>query len=139
MKHQLLKFHCGNKAIVFTLDIIAAATVFAIAFVVSVYYTSQASENKLAQIQTTTAASDLLSLLDNTGTLQTLNPDLIENKTSSLLAQSYQMRILIRTKNNATVDIGGVAPEGKLVVTGSRYFVANDDFGQARYWIWARE
>lgn len=139
MKQQQSKFRYGDRAIVFTMDMFVAITVFSIAFVVSLYYVSQTAENKIAQLQMANAASDLLAVMDNNGTLQTLNSNLIEAQETALLSNAYQMRILIQTSNNNTIDVGGIAPEGRLVVTGTRYFVTSSASGQARYWIWARQ
>ncbi len=139
MKHQQSKLHYGNKGFVFTLDMLIAFTVFLIAFAISTYYVSQTSENKLNQLQMSTAASDLLAVLDNDSTLQSLNSTLIESEKNRLLTPAYDMRITIQTSDNETIDVGNVTPEGIFVATGQRYIAMEDNYAEANYWIWARQ
>lgn len=138
MKCRLYKSHYGNKGVIFTLDALVALIVFLIAFVVSTYYVSQASENKLAQIQMATYASDLLAVMDNNGTLQTLNSTLIENQKNELLPAAYDMRIILETSDSRSVDVGDIAPDGIFVITGKRYLVENQNYVEASYLIWER-
>lgn len=139
MKQQQLKYRYGNKAIIFTLDMFIAITIFSIAFAISLYYVSQASENKFTKLQMVNAASDLLAVMDYQETLQSLNSTLIENQTNELLPQAYQMRILIETNNNDTIDVGGIASPGIFVASGKRYFTNGTVYGEVNYWIWPRQ
>ncbi|MBS3168400.1 hypothetical protein J4216_04700 [Candidatus Woesearchaeota archaeon] len=139
MKHQLLKYRYGNRGLIFTLDIIVAVIVFSIALVLSVYYVSQASENKIPQIQMANIGSDIISLMDNKGVLQTLDSSTIENEKNLVLPKAYEMRILIQTKNNKTIDVGGIPSNGILTISGKKYFITNEDYAEVNYWIWQKE
>lgn len=139
MKPQLLKYRYGNRAIIFTLDMLVAVTVFSIILIVSLYYVSQASENKLAKLQMINAASDILAVMDYNGTLQTLNSTLIEEQRNTLLPIAYKMRILIETSNGESIDIGEINPEGTFTATGKRFFIVGEDYGEATYWIWPKQ
>ena len=137
MKNQLSKYRYGNKGIVFTLDVLVALTIFMIIASISIYYASQASENKIGKIQMANAASDFLAVIDNNETLKTLNQETIQNEINLLLVPPYKMRILIETQNNELIDIGNVTPEGSLVTSGKRYFFTGSEYAEANYWIWA--
>ena len=139
MKQQQLKFLYGSKGIVFTLDMLVAFLVFAIAFIVSIYYVSQASEDKLANVQISVIASDTVSSLDNSKILDTLNSTLIQNEIDKLIPKAYQMRLVIEMNDNSTIEVGEITPEGIAVAAGKRFFVAGNKYGEVNYWIWPRQ
>ncbi len=139
MKQPQHKLQYGNRAVIFTLDMLVALTVFSIAFAVSLYYVSQTSEDKLTRAEMSSIASDILAVMDNNKTLQTLDSQMIQTQLEQLLPIAFQMRILIKTENNVTIDVGGIAPEGRFIATGKRHIVTDTDYGEVRYWIWARQ
>ena len=139
MKQQQLKFLYGNKGIVFTLDMLVAFLVFAIAFIVSIYYVSQASEDKLANVQISVIASDAVSSLDNSKILDTFNSTLMQSEIDKLIPKAYQMRLVIEMNDNSTIEVGGITPEGIAVAAGKRFFVAGNKYGEVNYWIWPRQ
>ena len=64
---------------------------------------------------------------------------LIENEKNLVLPKAYEMRILIQTKNNKTIDVGGIPSNGILTISGKKYFITNEDYAEVNYWIWQKE
>ncbi|MBS3152921.1 hypothetical protein J4230_05955 [Candidatus Woesearchaeota archaeon] len=135
----MLKYHYGSKAVVFTLDVLIAITIFALVYFVSVYYVSKASDNGFSQLQMTALGSDILALLDHTGVLGSLNANLTYNKTRELLPAGYDMRITAYTADGFSFDTGNIQLSDRFVGAGKRYFAVGSDYGEARYWIWVKE
>ena len=77
MKKQLLNSHFGNKAFIFSLDVIIGIMVVASIFVASTFYIIKAGDESISKLQTIRTGYDVLALLDNQGTLNSLSVETI--------------------------------------------------------------
>ncbi len=137
MNQQQQKLHYGNKGIIFTLDMFVAITVFLSILVVSVFYISQSSQDRLSDLQLISLGSDTVAVMDYQGVLQTMDASQIKNIRDQLLPSAYDMRILV-TIGNLSADTGNIPPSGSFIGSGKRYFVSSSNYGEADYWIWAK-
>lgn len=146
MRNLLLSLRCGSKrGIAFTLDSIIAVIVIFIVLGASSNYSSK-SENALPDVQISRTGSDIVTLLENTGSLDSLNPTSIQNDLDDVLPPAYGINITIICSDsdlNPThnLGIGEVIPEKQFVGTGKRFFIVKDgnmDFCMVKYGVWKK-
>ena len=118
---------------------LVAITLFIIIYAASIYYTANASDTGISQLQMISLASDIVTVMDYNNTLKTLDINLITKQRDELLPSAYAMRINIETHNNVSLDTGNIQPGDRFVGSGKRYFISGQNYGEADYWIWARE
>lgn len=126
-----------KKAFVFTLDAAMAVIVVVTLLLVAHYYVNRTNTESLSKIGMVRTGSDILTVLDNDGTLSTLDENSIATEMNNLLPVNYNMRIMLYCTNQ-TLGISTSLPSRKFVASGKRIIVADDDFCTARYWIWLR-
>lgn len=135
----------GNKkGFVFALDAAFAVVVFILLLLAIRYYATGFHKNTLPDIQTLRVGSDILAVLDYTGTLNTLNKNTIENKMEDLLPPNYEMKIIISGESSHCDEEAGAEdiPDDRFVASGKRFLAANPQtttyYCTARYWIWLK-
>jgi len=138
----------GNKkAFILTLDAFLALVVVLIALGAASSYIAR-SENVMPNIQTARIGSDIVKLLENTNSFDTLNATAIKNDMDNIIPPSYEMRLNISWADSSleetgSFEIGNGLPDKKFISTGERFFVviANNSltyYGIAKYWIWLK-
>lgn len=141
-KKQHWTYHFGKtKGFVLTLDMLIAATILIIVIAFTTYISANTAEDKLAIIQPSYIISDAINFLDNNQTLQTKNPETIENALNTMVPASFSYRIQITySKSSTAIDIGNEIQKGVFVSTGKHYFYSgNNELGIVRYWIWPKQ
>ena len=51
---------------------------------------------------------------------------------------TFEYRLEIIKKNGAPLDIGEEVPKGIFIGTGKHYFIAQNDVGVAKFWVWLK-
>jgi len=138
----------GNKkAFILTLDAFLALVVVLIALGAASSYIAR-SENVMPNIQTARIGSDIVKLLENTNSFDTLDATAIKNDIDNIIPPNYGMRLNISWADSSlekkgSFEIGDKLPDKKFISTGERFFVviANSSlthYGLAKYWIWLK-
>ena len=112
-------------------------------------YVILGSQASSIDVQTNKYGDDIIKILDEQGTLQTLNQATINTAIQTLIPSNYDISISIKCKiypagTEQTVTAGSITPTDKDVFSGTRIFIiANADTTQekycsSRYWIWLK-
>ena len=139
MKKQSWNLQFGNKAFVFTLDIIIAITIVAVVLSVSTFYITKAGSESVSKLQTIRIGSDVLASLDYDGTLDTTSVENIGIQLNRLLPINYHMKIKVDciSQQPIIVETTDIFPKNRFIGTGKRIFVTNtSEFCIADYKIW---
>ena len=122
-----------NKGFVLSLDAMIGVSILIVFLVLSYSYTT--SDNTLHDLSINLISSDIMAVMDNTNTLQSLNQTIINNSINSILPIQYGMRILV----NCTLtnfEVGEAIAQDASIYAGKRYFATNNDVCYARYFSW---
>ncbi len=148
MRKQPWNLRYGNKhAFILTLDALLALVIVLIVLGAANSYIAR-SENVMPNIQTARIGSDIVRLLENTNSLDTLDVTTIENDMEGLLPPSYGIRLSINwadanLEQTGSFEVGDELPDKKFISTGKRFFVVVSEgslthYGVATYWIWLK-
>ena len=125
---------------IFTIDAIASLIIVITILVVSYFYILK-SVNELPNLESLRTGDDIVKLMEYDGTLKSLNPDLIKNKTYTLLPNKYDMLVRV-SSNTQNISIGGTQPNDRFIGGGERYSVITNQttatYLTIRYWIWLK-
>lgn len=147
IKMQQLTLLSGNKAFVLTLDAFMAVFLAVLVFAASAVYMSR-SDNNFLDLQTEKMGSDIITLLDNSGTLDSLSQSQIQDYTNSIVPDKYGIRINMTwtdldlvSENN--FEFGDSIPEEKFVATGKKFFAVTNStevksYGLIKYYLWIK-
>ena len=141
MKKQSWNLRFGNKAFIFSLDIIVAITIVMSLLVVSVFYVSKAGSDSVSKLQTVRIGADVLALLDYNGTLDTLSSDQMDVGLNSILPINYHMRISANCMGQSPIvaETTDDYPTNRFVGAGKRVFVTpSNQYCIANYEIWLK-
>ncbi len=141
MKKRLLSLLFGNKAFVFSLDVMIAITVVASILLLSMFYITKAGDESVSKLQTVRVGYDMLALLDNNGALDTLSVDSIAIELNRALPINYHMRIQANCKEQdpIIVETTGSFPKDRFIGAGKRVFVTNTSkYCIADFSIWLK-
>jgi len=133
--------HSGNKAFIFSIDVMIAVSVVAIIMIISAFYLVKAGDESISKLQTIRIGSDILALMDNDGTLDTLSVEETGTELNSLLPINYHMRIRIRCngQESVTVETTGAIPNDRFIGSGKRVFVSETgNYCLADFNIWLK-
>lgn len=136
----------GKKAFVFTLDIAIASLVAILIMTAAHRNMANAEANRVSNAQMLSAAGDIAAVLDYRGVLQTMNAKQIESEMELIMPQNIDMRLKIVSDDDTILYAGGIAPEGKFVGTGKRFFTIKgsgsseevEHYAYVSYWVWSR-
>lgn len=148
MKNTAKKFGENKKAFVFTLDAFLSIIVTMLLIGAANSYILK-NDDATPNLQTSKTGYDIVALLDNKNTLQTLNSATVESELSNVLPNKYQMRInvtwqSIELSSKNSFVVGSEIPEKKFVASGKRFFVVYNSYGNttnygiAKYWVWLK-
>ena len=149
MKMQLLNLRfgnkankcLGNKAFVFSLDIIVAVVVVVSILAASTFYVAKAGSESVTNLHTVRVGSDVLALLDHDGILDNLSIENIEINLNRVLPINYQMRTLVNCigGDQIAVETTDIFPQDRFVGNGKRVFVTNTSkYCIADFSIWLK-
>lgn len=141
MKKQLLNLRFGNRAFIFSLDIVIAIAVVMSLLMASTFYVSKAGGESVAKLQTIRIGADVLAILDYNGTLNTLDLPKMEVELNNMLPINYHMRIRSSCKGQGplVVETTDDYPTDRFVGSGKRVFVTNSSqYCIATYSIWLK-
>ena len=140
MKTRFYHLNYGNKAFFLALDV-ALAVIVAVGLLVIANYYVGSSENKLAELQMIRTGSDIITVLDNKGVLDSLDEETIKDELSSLLPPYYNIRIQLYgafSSETIIIETESELAEGKFIGRGKRFFRANGENGIVKYQIWSK-
>lgn len=141
MKKQWLNLHFGDKAFVFSLDMVIAVIIVTSLLIVSTFYISKAGGESVSKLQTIRIGADVLALLDNDGTLDTLSVEKMRIELNRILPINYHMRIEASCEGQGPiiVETTDVYPEDRFIGSGKRVFISNSGkYCIATYSIWLK-
>lgn len=141
MKKRLLSLLFGNKAFVFSLDVMIAVTIVASILLLSMFYITKAGDESVSKLQTVRMGYDMLALLDNNGALDTLSVDSIAVELNRALPINYHMRIQANCKEQdpIIIETTGSFPKDRFIGAGKRVFVTNTSkYCIADFSIWLK-
>ncbi|MDP3919008.1 MAG: hypothetical protein Q8Q35_03860 [Nanoarchaeota archaeon] len=132
-----------KKGFVLTLDVILGMIIVFTVISISLFFVSRGSEVSLTEYQPIMIGSDIITLMDEEKSFDSLNHDYIETRMESSLPSNYDMLIRIEgdiESGNGTIEVGGNLPENRLIISGRR--VALTDSGtylKITYFAWTRQ
>ena len=141
MKKQSWNLHFGNKAFIFSLDIIIAIIVVMSLLMVSTFYVTKAGGESVSKLETIRIGSDVLALLDYNGTLNSLSVGNIEVELNRILPINYHMRIAANCEGEGSIVVETIdtSPTDRFIGGGKRVFVTNTGkYCIASYSIWLK-
>lgn len=138
MKKQLWNLHFGNKALIFTIDAVAASIIVITILLVCYLYLFRTS-SEIPSLSLLRTGDDIITILEYDGTIKTLNENTISLELNKILPVQYDMRIKIFPEN---ITIGNQIPDDRFVASGRRFFViTNETLASNHYtqfWIWSK-
>src|SRR3989344_5485725 len=150
MKKRSWNLVYGNKGFAFILDVFLAILLVILMLAASNIYIFKNTKDTSYNLQLSKTGSDIVTVLDNTKELDTLNKDSIEDSISSLIPENYGYRFNISWQKSGeqemqSFEIGDIVPNDKFVATGKKFFLVTNtdetnitDYGSAKYWIWLK-
>jgi len=130
----------GNKAVIFSVDAVAAIAITAI--LLSIAYSNLRTESTLPYASMARFGADSVNVLDIDGTLDTLNAGLIEGRLDSIMPPNYDIKFRIDCKTGLIIDTNKTLPSHENIGSGEIYFVSSsdeiDNICKMRYWIWLK-
>nr|MBI4156952.1 hypothetical protein [Candidatus Woesearchaeota archaeon] len=150
MKKQSWNLVYGNKGFAFILDVALAILLVILMLAASNIYIFKNTKDTSSNLQLSKTGSDVVTVLDNTKELDTLNKDSIEDSISGLIPENYGYRFNISWQKSGSqemqsFEIGSLVPNDKFVATGKKFFLVTSidetnitDYGSAKYWIWLK-
>ncbi|MAG08759.1 hypothetical protein CMO89_04745 [Candidatus Woesearchaeota archaeon] len=117
----------GNKAFIFSLDMIMAIIIVMSILIVSTFYITKASDETVSKLQTIRIGSDVLAVLDYKGVLDTLSVEDIEVELNRILPINHHIRIKVscNARDPIIVETTDIFPKERFIGTGKRVFVTN--------------
>lgn len=141
MKKQFWNLQFGNKAFIFSLDIIIAIVVVTSILLVSTFYITKAGSESVSKLETIRIGSDVLASLDYDNTLAALSVEKIEVGLNRILPINYHMRIKVNCmgQDPIIVETINTFPDDRFIGAGKRFFVTNTSkYCAADYNIWLK-
>ena len=107
---------------------------------ISLFYVTRQDVGSTANIQMLRSGYDVITVLEYTDVLQTLDSDLIETELFNLLPVSYHMRLEVRNgANPIIIETTTELPQDRFIGSGKRFFVTKQNEAvMVRFWIWVR-
>ena len=141
MKRQLWNLRFGNKAFIFSLDVVIAIFVVMSLLVVSTFYVTKAGGESVSKLQTIRLGYDMLALLDYDNSLDTLSAGVIETELNRILPINYHIKIRANCKDrdDVVVETTDAFPNNRFIGSGRRVFISNaGDYCIADFNIWLK-
>ncbi len=139
-KKQSWPLPSGTKGFIFSLDAAIALFIVFMVLIASLYYVTR-KEDSLSNLQLVKTGYDIITILDNDGSLKTVDSATIEQNLNDLLPVNYHYRLEINTTKSKYIllETSNEIPEDQFIGVGKRFFVANtNEFGIAKFWIWVK-
>ena len=141
MKNKFLKLPFGNKAIIFTIDVLVGV-IIALSFLTVSYLYLTKSVNDLPNLSVLRTGDDIFAVMDYSKDLQTLDSNYLQDTTYDLLPDHYDIYVNITTNAGQSISFGNSIPDDRFVASGKRYSVKTDQntttYLTSRYWVWLK-
>lgn len=150
MKKRSWNLVYGNKGFAFILDAALAILLVILMLAASNIYIFKNTKDISSNLQLSKTGSDIVTVLDNTKKLDTLNKNSIEDSISGLIPENYGYRFNISWQKSGnqeiqSFEIGSIVPNNNFVATGKKFFLVTNieetnitDYGYVKYWIWLK-
>ena len=132
----------GKQGFIFTLDVaLGMIVVFAIV-IITLFFVSRGSEVSLGEYQLQLVGGDIVRVMDEHGTFDSLSHDPIQDEMSILLPESYDMLLRVEgsfPEGNGTIEVGGELPANRFIISGQRAaLTSNGTYLLITYFVWGR-
>ena len=138
MKKPSWNLHFGNKALIFTIDAVAASMIVITILLVSYLYLFRTS-SEIQNLSLLRTGDDIITVLEYDGTIKTLDENIILSDLNEILPIQYDMQIKIFPEN---ITIGNQIPDDRFVASGRRFFVITNENTSSnhftQFWIWSK-
>ncbi len=149
MKLSKLNSRFGNKGFVFSMDATFALIIVVFILTMANIYLILGNQATSIDVQTNKYGDDIIKILDEQGTLQTLNQATINTALQTLVPVNYDVSISVKCKRypsgtEETITAGSSVPTDKDVFSGTRIFIitnadtTQEKYCSSRYWIWSK-
>ncbi|MBU0460440.1 MAG: hypothetical protein KKH52_03880 [Nanoarchaeota archaeon] len=132
----------NKKGFILTLDVILGMTIVFLVLIVSLFFITQGSAVSISDHQLLMVGSDIVGVMDQEGTLDSLDYATIETRLEEILPANYEMLLRIEgdfTEGNGTIEIGGELPEERLRIVGKKVGLTNTSvYLKLTYFVWSR-
>ena len=132
----------NKKGLAFTFDIALGTGVIFGMVVLSVFLASRGSTGHLAEYQLSRIGSDILTVLDERESFDTLDHTLIEQKLDDVLPAHIDMLLRIEgsfAEGNGTIEVGGDLPTDKSLIPIRRVALASDStYVKLTAYVWLK-
>jgi hypothetical protein len=139
------KYHSlyGNKkGFILTVDLMLGTAIVFIVLVITAFFINQGSAITLSDHQLVRIGSDVITILDENEVLDTLDENKIKTEIEKILPGNYGMLTRIQgnfSQGNGTIEIGGEIPANRLLISGRKVAVTNNDtYLKLTYFVWTR-
>ncbi len=136
------KKNLGKKGFIFTLDLIVGMSILFTVVMITLFFVARGSEVTLAEHQFLRLGSDIVAVMDEQKMFDSLDHEAIERKMEELLPGQYEMLIRLQgnfTAGNGTIEVGGEIPAERLLISGRRAALTDDDtYLKVTYFMWGR-
>ncbi len=138
MKKLSWSLRFGNKALIFTIDAVAASIIVITILIVCYVYLFRTS-SEIPNLSLLRTGDDIITVLEYDGTIKTLNENTISSELNKILPVQYDMQIKIFPEN---ITIGNQIPDDRFVASGRRFFVITNETTSSnhytQFWIWSK-
>jgi len=132
-----------KNGFIFTLDIILGMIIVFIIIASTVFFISRSVESNLEKYQLLILGSDIVNILDEQKTFDSLDYNEIETEMEELLPPNYEMLLRLEgnfSTGNGTLEVGGNIPLEEDLFFGRRIAItSNNTFLEITYVLWSRE
>ena len=133
----------NKKGFIFTLDVILGLVVIFGIIGTSIFFVSQGSQVSISEHQLLLVGSDIVNIMEEDGTLHSLDHNTIEYRMEEILPTNYEMLLRIEGNfqtGNGTLEVGGEIPEKRLIIAGQRISLTeNNTYLKITHYTWGRK
>ena len=132
----------NKNGFILTLDVILGMTIVFLVLMVSLFFITQGSDVSISEHQLLKIGSDIVTVMDNEKTFDSLDHETIETRMDELLPANYEMLLKIEgdfAVGNGTIELGGNLPENRFRIVGKRIALTDDNvYLKLTYFVWGR-
>lgn len=133
----------GKKGFIFTLDVILGMIVVFVMVTITLFFISRGSEVSLGEYQLQTIGGDVVRVMDERGTFDSLSHNPIQDELALLLPANYDILLRIQgsfSEGNGTIEVGNDIPDKRFLIVGQRAaLTSNGTYLLITYFVWEKQ
>lgn len=139
-RRGFLNLRCGNRGIIFTIDVMIALIITLTILAAANFYVNRIGVDNFSDLQIRRTGSDIVVLLDNLDQLDPPNVVGIWGNVSEILPSYYDINLTGSGGGGCDFGVGSNVPNDKSILTGRRFFMINntDEYCLILYRIWQK-